>query len=85
MTEQKKSKKQTFYQFLMQQLDRDDPIGDLAADAKRASIVPKRSSSLSVWESHLWFKHACHEAMEALREAFSEYKVMSKNMEDDKC
>lgn len=69
-------KRKSFYRFLMQQLDRDDPVGDLAKDAKRDSSAPKKLSSLRVWQSHLWIKHACHEAVEALKEAFCEYKKL---------
>lgn len=55
----------TFYEWLMQQIERDDPIGDLARDAKSDSTAP-RDSGLYRWDVHLSAHQACPEAHRAL-------------------
>jgi uncharacterized protein YozE (UPF0346 family) len=64
----------TFYEFLMGQLDRDDPIGDLANDAKRKNDAPKGKVNYEIWCGHLIRNRACSEALDALKEAWYEYQ-----------
>lgn len=67
----------TFYSWLKKQKDRDDPIGDLASDVLRDSTLDtvKKSNSLASWRSHLNQKGAPSQAIEALEEAFTEWKL----------
>lgn len=62
-----------FYDWLMNQVDRDDPIGDLANDAQRDPKAPT-SGSVATWRGYLT-RHpgACWKAREALEEAIEEY------------
>ncbi len=64
-----------FKTWLLSQTYRDDPIGDLADDAKRdtkswRSIKGLRDSMIGL--------RACKEAYEALDEAIEEYKSLNK-------
>ena len=68
-----------FYRWLIKQTKRDDPIGDLANDALRDKTFPVESSSLKLIKAHLKFKSACDEAIQALEEAFDEFKPKIKN------
>ena len=61
-----------FYRWLMRQLERDDPIGDLARDIKRDSAFPASGSLLEI-RLHLGSLGACGEAVRALDEAWSEF------------
>lgn len=66
-------RRMSFRQWLRQQEKRDDPVGDLANDAK----YDKRSAprdTLPAWTRHLERANACGEAMQALRNAWDEYK-----------
>lgn len=65
----------TFYQWLMKQRHRDDPIGDLARDAKEDDCSFARGPNVGYtkWETHLCVKMACSGAMEALEEAWTRY------------
>ena len=62
----------TFNKWLKQQVDRDDPIGDLARDTERAGY-PK-GSTLKAWQAHLFYACACPEASHALDEAWQEWR-----------
>lgn len=67
-----------FYRWLVRQVDRDDPIGDLAGDIKRDSSFPMASSSLKAIRLHLTSQCACDEALQALEEAWSEFGPKSR-------
>jgi hypothetical protein len=57
-----------FETWLLKQVGRDDPIGDLAVDFKR------QKDSLRCDEENLRKHKACKEAFEALKDAKEEYK-----------
>lgn len=63
----------TFYNFLENQIDRDDPVGDLARDAmydKRFPHIETEGALLS----HLRIMGACDGALDAASEAWKEYE-----------
>ena len=62
-----------FYSWVTRQVDRDDPVGDLAMDISGDSECPTSSSSLSEWAQYLRSRNACIEAMNALVTAFKEF------------
>jgi len=64
-----------FYHWLKKQKDRDDPIGDLANDVLTDSSFPLETDSYKIIKNHLIFKRACDEAIQALKEAYDEYKI----------
>ena len=70
----KKPIKSQFYRWLQKQLERDDPISDLAHDAKGDSGFPSNTNSLSSIKGYLFSKLASNEAIQALEEAHSEFK-----------
>ena len=63
-----------FSAWLLRQTKRDDPIGDLASDAKQDKTFPKTNSKEKI-ANYLRSKRACHEAIEALTEAYAEFKL----------
>lgn len=63
----------SFRQWLRQQEKRDDPVGDLANDAKQDKRAVPRNT-LPAWTRHLERANACGEAVQALRNAWDEYK-----------
>lgn len=66
--------KNRFYSWLLRQTKRDDPIGDLACDAKRDKTFPKTSAKGKI-TNYLHSKGACHEAIESFNEAYAEFKL----------
>ena len=62
-----------FYRWLKKQVQRDDPIGDLANDAKSDSTFPVSSNSFEEITHYLMMRDACSEAIVALREAWDEF------------
>lgn len=64
----------TFLAWLRLQVDRDDPIGDLAADTFRLKKHPY-NGGLPVWHQYLLGHGACPEAHEALDAAWKEYSA----------
>ena len=66
----------TFYQWLMTQRDRDDPIGDLANDAERDDQAKQLMVDATATLDYLWSRNACHEAREAADQAWREWSVM---------
>src|SRR5690606_32808062 len=68
-----------FYRWLKKQKERDDPIGDLANDALTDKSFPTETDSLKIIKDHLMFSRACDEAIQALNEAFDEFKSNIKN------
>ena len=64
-----------FFEWLLTQQKRDDPIGDLAQDVKTDKCFPKDAQTLKDVENHLKFRHrADRDALQALRGAWKEYK-----------
>ena len=74
-----KKKNGKFYIWLKKQKERDDPIGDLAKDALEDESFPIETDSLKRIRTHLFNIHACDEAIQALSEAFDEYKSKSRS------
>ncbi len=68
-----KPAKSKFYRWLLRQLYRDDPIGDLARDVKRDKSFPIASGSLKTIQAHLKSRRACDESLQALEEAWSAF------------
>jgi uncharacterized protein YozE (UPF0346 family) len=77
----KKPKPKTgrFYRWLKRQEGRDDPIGDLAGDVEADGAYPRASDSIKALRSHLVQKRACSEALQALAEAWDEFKSNDRN------
>jgi uncharacterized protein YozE (UPF0346 family) len=73
-----KKKAGRFYHWLKKQKERDDPIGDLANDALRDKSFPMETNSSKVIKNYLLFKEACDEAIQALAEAYEEFKTKIK-------
>lgn len=67
------SKRNSFYSWLMKQVERNDPVGDLAQDVKRDSDAPKYAFREKRWRKHLKENNACDGAFVALTRAFDEF------------
>ncbi len=63
-----------FYKWINKQLDRDDPISDLANDIISDRKFPKSEDSYKSIYSYILTKGACDEALQALYEAFLEFR-----------
>ena len=61
----------TFRAWLMEQKKRKDPIGDLARDVIRDSKF--KGTTVQELEDRMFQLHACAEALDALRDAKSEF------------
>lgn len=68
-----------FYRWLTKQKDRDDQIGDLSNDALSDKSFPIGTNSLELIKTYLIVKSACDEAIQALEEAYTEFKSKNKN------
>ena len=68
----------SFYEFIKEQIYRDDSIGDFANDTLRVEVAPITSNSKEGWRGYLVFKGACPEAMSAFYAAWKEYKTIQK-------
>jgi uncharacterized protein YozE (UPF0346 family) len=68
-------KRLTFYNYLKKQKNRDDPVGDLAADVLADKSFPKNVSCRTELLEYLNNTGACYEALTAAKEAFTEYKL----------
>ena len=64
----------TFTNWLKQQKHRQDIVGDLARDAVEDETGPKGNAGYHVWERHLESKGAVQGALDALAEAWREFK-----------
>jgi len=69
--------KESFTTWLLQQVDRNDPIGDLAGDVARDSDWPAGGRSLSRFLVYLRNRGACDGAIQALRAAWREWQGAS--------
>ncbi len=63
----------TFTQWLYRQTYREDPVGDLAKDAKFDKKWPSRGKAFSTFEDHLHRMIACDRALYALVRAWFEW------------
>ena len=70
-------KQSRFYRWLVRQTDRNDPIGDLAGDVRGDASYPSSSEAISAARSYLINRKACDEALQALTEAWAEFKAKS--------
>lgn len=68
----------TFRQWLQQQEDRDDMIGDLARDAQRDAELPDDRAGQQKWLEHLELMGACAGAIEAFNRAWKEFTNLRK-------
>lgn len=62
-----------FRTWLLNQCDRNDPIGDLASDMKSDSDLPRTFSDIDMLKDHLRSKGAGNEAIFALEDAWHEF------------
>jgi hypothetical protein len=62
----------SFTDWLIKQVNRNDPVGDLARDARRDVELPNLNT-VKDWKIHLSYR-ACREAKDALKQAANEYK-----------
>ena len=65
----------TFNKYLKSQLGRNDPVGDLAEDARGDAQFPP-VKSLKALVSYLESRGACGDAVDAARDAWKEYKKL---------
>lgn len=64
----------TFYGWLMRQRQRDDPVGDLARDAKLDSTFPRAAQTHNGVLRHLEEYGASYPAQEAFERAWKEWE-----------
>ena len=67
--------KQRFPTWLKQQDKRDDPVGDLARDAKRDSLIFNCGSNETKWLRYLSRRTNHTPVFDALHEAFKEWRT----------
>jgi hypothetical protein len=65
-----------FSEWLFCQVDRDDPVGDIAMDSQEFDDLPKNAGYYKIYR-YMKSKNACSEAISALKDAFKEYKGVS--------
>lgn len=65
----------TFNQWLKTQVERDDPVGDVARDAMADKRRKPRNGNREAWRTFLSAAGACSAAHESLDEAWSEYEA----------
>ncbi len=68
-----------FYKWLIDQTDRDDPIGDLADDIIGDRDYPTTLSNVEKLVGYLELSGACYEAVEAMESACSEFSALEIN------
>lgn len=68
----------SFTQWLLRQVGRDDPIGDLAGDVGRDPDWPARSKSLNRLLVYLRSRGTCDGAIAALRAAWREWQEVAR-------
>lgn len=62
-----------FATWLMQQSERDDPVGHLAADVASDSRRPHGNAGFPIWKNYLFTRGATSHALAALQTAWNEY------------
>jgi len=74
-----KNAQSAFFKWLLRQLKRDDPIGDLAKDVKRDPDFPKTAKTREIIRSYIAHKaHVSRETLVAFDESWSEFKTKTK-------
>jgi uncharacterized protein YozE (UPF0346 family) len=68
----------TFWQYVQQQKDRPDHIGDFARDAVCDSTYPRRVKDRERLRHYLEFQGACREALTAFERAYREWLRVTK-------
>jgi len=63
----------TFNEWLSEQRERDDPVGDLAGDAARDRKFPEIDSRVKLM-NYLFSRMACDDALRAAKRAWKEYE-----------
>lgn len=66
----------TFSEYLKKQIGRNDPVGDLAEDARRDAQFPP-VNSFKALAGYLESRGACGDAIGAARDAWREYKKLT--------
>lgn len=64
-----------FTGWLGRQRRRDDPVGDLARDARQDVLWPRTARTLAAFQRHLQDQRAIEPALDALERAWSEYQT----------
>lgn len=64
----------TFNRWLKAQMEREDPVGDLARDANEDSQWPARAHKFDAFLEHLDEMNACDNAFLALDHAWNEWR-----------
>lgn len=70
-----KNKSLTFYNWLILQTKRNDPIGDLARDVVQDESSPG-NVSISQWRSYMRYATSYAPAMQAFEQAVKEYSLL---------
>lgn len=70
----------TFHGWLMRNRWREDPIGDLARDARHDARWPRRGSQPEAFKAYLVRRGACSAALRALRCAWTEYQLFTEGV-----
>ena len=69
----------TFFEWMRQQVKRDDPIGDLAGDmVTDAKLNNLTIQTVDEWKEHIWFRTDRAEVLKAFRLARDEYNAQLK-------
>lgn len=66
--------RRSFKAWLQQQLQRNDPVGDLARDAGDDKNAPSGRKSFLAWRSYLQSRWAHRDVMRTLKEAWGEFE-----------
>lgn len=69
-----KTPKETFNDYLLRQVLRWDPVGDLGRDVREDKDWPKRGRTLAHFETYLEKRGACSGAIDALYAAWKDYQ-----------
>jgi uncharacterized protein YozE (UPF0346 family) len=63
----------TFFEYLIERIPTNDPVGDLAEDMRRDGARPEHIRTIANLRRHLLTKNACPEAFDAADAAWREY------------
>jgi len=64
----------SFYDWLIQQVGRDDHVADLARDAREDARFPRSEQRYDALQRYLLSRNACGEAQTALAKAYREWR-----------
>lgn len=73
ITSEGKVQMKSFYEWLMQQRDRDDVVGDVANEAARDPDFPKGWTNYDRIRSYIYAKTKDSDVLQAVAEAWAEY------------